>query len=49
MQSIAFAITRPMPNPSLKRSANGTPPGPGLRYGVHFLNPGPGALPLAPA
>ena len=37
------------PNPSLKRSTNGRPPGPGLRYGVHFLSPGPGVLPLAPA
>ena len=37
------------PNPSLKRSANGRPPGPGLRYGVHFLSPGPGVLPLASA
>ena len=36
-------------NPSLKRSANGRPPGPGLRYGVHFLSPGPGVLPLSPA
>jgi hypothetical protein len=34
-------------NPSLKRSTNGRPPGPGLRYGVHFLSPGPGVLPLA--
>ena len=37
------------PNPSLKRSTNGRPPGPGLRYGVHFLSPGPGVLPLLPA
>jgi hypothetical protein len=37
------------PNPSLKRSTNGRPPGPGLRYGVHFLSPGPGVLPLEPA
>ena len=37
------------PNPSLKRSANGRPPGPGPRYGVHFLSPGPGVLPLSPA
>ena len=35
-------------HPSLKRSANGRPPGPGPRYGVHFLSPGPGVLPLAP-
>ena len=37
------------PNPSLKRSANGRPPGPGRRYGVHFRQPGPGVLPLSPA
>ena len=29
-----------LPNPSLKRSANGRPPGPGLRYSVHCLSPG---------
>ena len=38
-----------LPNPSLKRSANGRPPGPGRRYGVHFRQPGPGVLPLSPA
>ena len=38
-----------MPNPSLKRSANGRPPAPGLRYAVHFLSPGAGVLPLSPA
>ena len=27
------------PNPSLKRSANGRPPGPGRWYGVHFHQP----------
>ena len=37
------------PNPSLKRSANGRPPGPGRQYGVHFCQPGPGVLPLSPA
>ena len=31
-----------LPNPSLKRSANGRPPGPGRRYAVHFRQPGPG-------
>ena len=36
------------PNHSLKWSANGRPPGPGLRYCAHFLSPGPGALPLSP-
>ena len=38
-----------LPNSSLKRSANGRPPGPSSRYGVHFLLPGPGVLPLSPA
>ena len=38
-----------MPNPSLKRSANGRPPGPVWRYAVHFRQPGPGVLPLLPA
>jgi len=28
------------PNPSLKRSANGRPPGPVWRYAVHFASPG---------
>ena len=36
-------------NHSLKRSASGRPPGPGCRYAVHCLQPGPGNLPLAPA
>jgi hypothetical protein len=37
-----------MPNPSLKRSANGRPPGPD--YGEdNSPQPGPGALPLSPA
>ena len=36
-------------NPSLKRSANGRPPGPVWRYAVHFRQPGPGVLPLSPA
>lgn len=40
---------RTMPNPSLKRSTNGMPPGPGRRYAVHFRQPGPGVMPLAPA
>ena len=38
-----------MPNPSLKRSANGRPPGPGRWYSVHFHRPGPGVLPSSPA
>ena len=37
------------PNQSLKRSANGMPPGPRLRYSVHFLSPGPGVIPSSPA
>lgn len=37
------------PNPSFKRSTNGVPPGPGHRYGVQCLWPGPGVTPLAPA
>ncbi len=40
---------RVLPNPSLKRSANGRPPGPGLWHTVHFHSPGPGVLPLSPA
>ena len=38
-----------MPNPSLKRSANGRPPGPVWRYAVHFRQPGPGVLPSSTA
>ena len=38
-----------LPNPSLKRSANGRPPGPGCLYAVHFHQPGPGVLPSSPA
>ena len=38
-----------MPNPSLKRSANGRPPCPVWRYAVHFRQPGPGVLPSSPA
>ena len=37
------------PNPSVNRSANGRPPSPGRWYAVHFRQPGPGVLPLAPA
>ena len=37
------------PNPSLKPSPNGGPPGPASRYGVHFLLAGPGVPPLVPA
>ena len=38
-----------MPNPSLKRSANGRPQCPVWRYAVHFRQTGPGVLPLSPA
>ena len=38
-----------LPNPSLKRSANGRPPGPATGYGVHFPVAGPGVLPSSPA
>jgi hypothetical protein len=43
------SLRRVLPNPSLKRSPNGRPPGPGRWYFVHFHRPGPGVLPLAPA
>ena len=38
-----------MPNPSLKRSDNGRPPGPGRWHTVHFHRPGPGVLPSSAA
>ena len=38
-----------MPDPSLKRSDNGKPPGPVWQYTVHFRQPGPGVQPLSPA
>ena len=44
-----ITMPRVLPNPSLKRSANGRPPGPVRWYGVHFHRPGPGVLPSAPA
>jgi len=37
------------PNPSLKPSPNGKPPGPRYSAGMHFLQRGPGVSPLAPA
>ncbi|CAD5374023.1 hypothetical protein RA210_U460004 [Rubrivivax sp. A210] len=37
------------PNTSLKLSPNGKTPGPGHRYAVHFLWPGPGVSPSVPA
>jgi hypothetical protein len=45
----AIRIPPARPNPSLKRSANGRPPGPGRWYAVHFHRPGPGVLPSSPA
>ena len=36
------------PNHSVEARSNGGPPGPGHRYRVHFLWPGPGVPPLAP-
>ena len=38
-----------MPNPSLKLSPNGGPPGPVWRYAVHFRQSGPGVPPSVPA
>ena len=38
-----------LPNPSFKPSPNGGPPGPGRRYAVHCLRPGPGVPPSVPA
>ena len=43
------SINTALPNPSLKRSANGRPPAPGRWYAVHFHRPGAGVLPLSPA
>ena len=37
------------PNPSVKRTLSGMPPGPGRRYAVHFRQPGPGVMPLRSA
>ena len=33
------------PNPLVKRTRSGMPPGPGWRYAVHFRHPGPGVTP----
>ena len=38
-----------LPNPSVKRRANGAPPSPGHRYAVHSPWPGPGGTPSSPA
>ena len=40
--------TRMRPKSSLKRSANGRPPGPVWRYAVHFRQPGPGVCRCRP-
>jgi hypothetical protein len=47
--NIIAPVGRAGPNPSVKRSANGRPPGPGRWYALHFHRPGPGGLPSAPA
>ncbi len=44
-----LVVEAAQPNPSLKPSTNGGPPGPASRYGVHFLLAGPGVPPLVPA
>ena len=49
MTNVSVSRHRPGPNPTLKRSTNGRPPGPVWRYAVHFRQPGPGVLPLPPA
>ena len=43
------SVRRVRPNPSLKPSPNGGPPGPASRYRVHFLLAGPGVPPLVPS
>ena len=45
----SHAMPTVRPNPSFKPSPNGMPPGPGHRYGVHCLWPGPGVIPSVPA
>jgi hypothetical protein len=45
---MSFTSPPAWPNPSLKGSANGRPPGPGWWYTVHSHQPGPGVLPSAP-
>ncbi len=47
--SPARGAPRALPNPSVKPSPNGGPPGPGRRYAVHFRQPGPGVPPSVPA
>jgi hypothetical protein len=38
-----------VPNPLVKLSTNGRTPGPRCSAGLHYLQRGPGVLPLAPA
>ena len=45
----ALTLPSAASNPSVKLSTNGMPPGPGWWYAVHFHQPGPGVMPLAPA
>ena len=47
MQAVVLHSTL-LPNPSLKRSANGLPPGPVIGA-QHFPQPGPGGKPSSPA
>ena len=44
----SYWARKPVPNPSVKRRANGKSPGPG-RGALHSPQPGPGASPSAPA
>ena len=46
---ISSSASSATPNPSVKLSANGRPPSPSHRYGVHFLWLGLGVLPSSPA
>ena len=45
---MVFCAPTVMPNPSLKPSPNGKPPGPVCGVS-HSPQPGPGAFPLGPA
>ena len=47
--TVTTASGATLPNPSVKPSPNGGPPGPGHMYHVHSLWPGPGVPPLVPA
>lgn len=48
MSCMNSTLAQLRPNPSVEARSNGGPPGPGHRYGVHFLWPGPGVPPLTP-